>query len=151
MATPDARVRTDQLTLRLDHNLTGQQQLSFYYYGEDGYDSEPFNGFLASGTNLPDFGNRTRERFQQLNLSHVWTITAKTNNESRFVFYRKAVHKTVVLRERTNLEFRTEFFNLLNHTQFLNPDGNITDGPTFGQVTRARDPRLVQFALRLTF
>ena len=87
-ATPNARVRRDQLTLRLDHNLTGQQQLSFYYYGDDGYDSEPFNRFLASGANLPGFGNRTRERFQQLNLSHLWTITAKTNNESRFVFYR---------------------------------------------------------------
>ena len=62
-----------------------------------------------------------------------------------------AVHKTVVLREATHLEFRTEFFNLLNHTQFFNPDGNITDKTTFGQVTRARDPRLVQFALRLTF
>jgi hypothetical protein len=40
---------------------------------------------------------------------------------------------------------------VLNHTQFLNPDGNITDGASFGTVNRARDPRLMQLALRLTF
>jgi hypothetical protein len=40
---------------------------------------------------------------------------------------------------------------VLNHTQFLNPDGNITDGPTFGQVSRARDPRLIQLALKVNF
>jgi hypothetical protein len=61
------------------------------------------------------------------------------------------VHKSIPVREGTILEFRTEFFNVFNHTQFLNPDGNITDGPTFGQVSRARDPRLIQLALRLTF
>jgi hypothetical protein len=62
-----------------------------------------------------------------------------------------ALHKTVPLGERSNLEFRTEFFNLFNHTQFFNPDGDITGGSTFGLVNRARDPRLVQVALRLAF
>jgi len=62
-----------------------------------------------------------------------------------------AIHKTIPVKESTSLELRTEFFNLFNHTQFLTPIGNITGGPTFGQVQRARDPRLVQLALRLTF
>jgi hypothetical protein len=61
------------------------------------------------------------------------------------------IHKTIPIREGTNLEFRTELFNVFNHTQFFNPDGNISDGADFGQVTRARDPRLIQLALRLTF
>jgi len=52
--------------------------------------------------------------------------------------------------ERWNMEFRAEFYNILNHTQFYNPDGNISDS-TFGQVTQARDPRLIQFALKLSF
>jgi len=88
LASPNAAQRRDQVTFRLDHNLTGQQQLSLYYYGEDGYDNQPFDTFLASGANLPGFGYRTRDRFQQLNLSHAWTIAAKTINESRFVYYR---------------------------------------------------------------
>ena len=62
-----------------------------------------------------------------------------------------AVHKTVVLHETRSLEFRTEVFNIFNHTQFLNPDGNVTDGSAFGLVTSARDPRLIQFALQLIF
>jgi len=86
--TANNQVRNDQFTLRLDHNLTGQQQLSLYYYGNDSYDREPFDSFLDSGANLPGFGYRTRQRFQQLNLSHAWTITAKTINEFRAVYYR---------------------------------------------------------------
>jgi hypothetical protein len=89
-SSPNAQVRKDQVSFRLDHNLTGQQQLSVYYYGADGNDGEPFSHFLASGSSLPGFGTRTRERFQQLNLSHTWTITAKSINEARLVFYRDA-------------------------------------------------------------
>ena len=62
-----------------------------------------------------------------------------------------AFHKTLLLTERKNLEFRTEFFNLFNHTQFFNPDGDASGGATFGLVNRARDPRLIQIALRLAF
>lgn len=87
--SPDAAVRNDQISARLDHNLTGQQQLSFYYYGQDGSDGEPFSYFLGQGANLPGFGTRTRTRYQQLNLAHNWTVTAKTINELRFVYYRE--------------------------------------------------------------
>ncbi|HEV2492027.1 MAG TPA: TonB-dependent receptor [Terriglobia bacterium] len=62
-----------------------------------------------------------------------------------------ALLKDTALGERTRLQFRGEFFNLFNHTQFVNPDGNISDGATFGTVVRARDPRLIQFALKLAF
>ena len=90
LSVPEAKLRQDQLTLRLDHNLTNQQQLSFYYYGADGFDGEPFSRFQAAGSNLPEFGNLTRDRFQQLNLSHNWMINGRTTNEARFVFYRGA-------------------------------------------------------------
>ena len=48
-------------------------------------------------------------------------------------------------------EFRAEFFNLFNHTQFNNPDGNITDGSDFGRIIRAKEPRLIQLALKFYF
>ncbi len=48
-------------------------------------------------------------------------------------------------------EFRSEFFNLFNHTQFNNPDGNITDGSDFGRIKRAREPRLIQLAIKFYF
>jgi hypothetical protein len=62
-----------------------------------------------------------------------------------------SVQKITPLTERTSLEFRAEFFNIFNHAQFLNPSGNIQDGEDFGRVRRARDPRLIQFALKLLF
>jgi hypothetical protein len=62
-----------------------------------------------------------------------------------------AVLKTITLSETSRIDFRAEFFNVFNHTQFFNPDGNTSDGSQFGQVTQARDPRLVQFALKYFF
>jgi Carboxypeptidase regulatory-like domain len=62
-----------------------------------------------------------------------------------------AVLKTFTISETKRVDFRGEFFNLFNHTQFFNPDGNFSDGPQFGQVTQARDPRLMQFALKFFF
>jgi hypothetical protein len=62
-----------------------------------------------------------------------------------------AILKTIQLSEKRHIDFRAEFFNLFNHTQFFTPDGNTSDGAQFGQVTQARDPRLMQFALKFFF
>jgi hypothetical protein len=99
---PNASVRNDQVTFRADHNLTSQQQLSFYYYGQDGFDGEPFSYFLGQGATVPGFGTRTRTRYQQLNLSHSWTITAKSVNEARLVYYREG-EGALLSPARTNL------------------------------------------------
>jgi hypothetical protein len=58
----------------------------------------------------------------------------------------KSTHAT----ERLSFEFRAEFFNVFNHAQFNNPDGNFT-ASDFGRVTSARDPRIGQLVLRLSF
>jgi len=64
--------------------------------------------------------------------------------------------KDTILTERFKLQFRAEFFNIANHAQFTKVDGNISDGDpstggTFSKVLQARDPRLIQFALKLIF
>lgn len=65
-----------------------------------------------------------------------------------------ALSKTVVLRwpiEKSSLQFRAEFFNALNHTQFANPDTSFTS-PTFGVISStAVNPRVGQLALRFAF
>jgi hypothetical protein len=63
-----------------------------------------------------------------------------------------SIEKKTHLSERFTAVFRSEFFNAWNHTQFLTPDGNFTNnGTTFGTVQRARDPRQLQFALKILF
>jgi len=58
--------------------------------------------------------------------------------------------KNTKINERTTLEFREEFFNLFNHTQFDSVDGNINDS-TFGSALGAQAPRIGQFSLKLSF
>jgi hypothetical protein len=61
--------------------------------------------------------------------------------------------------ERTNLEFRAEFFNVLNHTNFLFANSGPQNGNNatilgtsqFGSLTAARTPRQIQFALKFSF
>jgi len=62
-----------------------------------------------------------------------------------------SLQKETPIGERVNAEFRAEFFNIFNHTQFLNPDGNFSDGADFGRVTHTREPRQIQFALKISF
>lgn len=58
--------------------------------------------------------------------------------------------KNTALSERVNLQFRAEAFNLFNHPNFNLPD-NFLGSPTFGRITSARDPRHIQFGLKLLF
>lgn len=54
------------------------------------------------------------------------------------------------INETARLEFRTEFFNFFNRTNFSAP---VVDARSaaFGRVTSTFDPRIVQFALKLHF
>jgi len=55
------------------------------------------------------------------------------------------------LGEAGNLEFRAEFFNAFNTTQFSSPGANVSSA-TFGVISStAVSPRIVQLALKLNF
>ena len=64
-----------------------------------------------------------------------------------------SLHKDTPIGERVNLQFRAEFFNILNRANFINnpPNGNAIVGPTAGALTVARDGRDIQLALKLNF
>jgi hypothetical protein len=61
--------------------------------------------------------------------------------------------KVGLLGEAGNLQFRAEFFNILNRANFINnpPNGNAIVGLGAGALTLARDGRDVQLALKLSF
>jgi Carboxypeptidase regulatory-like domain/TonB dependent receptor len=61
-----------------------------------------------------------------------------------------ALVKKTKLSERTNLEFRAEVFDLTNTPAFAQPNGSF-GSPAFGTITSTTtDPRVIQFALRLS-
>jgi hypothetical protein len=69
-----------------------------------------------------------------------------------------ALFKNFPFRERVRMQFRAEFYNTFNHTQFSAFDSTARFDAAgrqvnlrFGEYTSSRTPRIVQLALRLTF
>ena len=67
-----------------------------------------------------------------------------------------SVFKNTALAERVNLQFRSEFFNLLNRTNLGTPNATVFSGasinPSAGLITTlATTPRQIQFGLKLIF
>ena len=60
------------------------------------------------------------------------------------------VIKQAQLTDNTDLQFRFEFFNVLNRVNLRDVDGNLIS-PTFGRVTSTFPSRQIQLGVRLTF
>ena len=58
--------------------------------------------------------------------------------------------KNTAITERVMTQFRAEFFNFPNHAQW-NPPNRFVDQAAFGQISSARDPRIIQLGLKLLF
>ncbi len=61
-----------------------------------------------------------------------------------------SLFKDFKLGERFSLQFRSEFFNLFNRVNLYQPIANLRDSQ-FGTSTKAFDPRVIQFGLRLSY
>lgn len=62
-----------------------------------------------------------------------------------------ALMRDFPIHESLGLQFRWEVFNLTNTTQFGQPSNNFSSGGVAQITTLAGDPRVMQFALRLSF
>jgi hypothetical protein len=64
-----------------------------------------------------------------------------------------SIRKEFATTETQRLEFRAEFFNMLNHPNFSQPDNFIDDGPgAAGVITSLALPmRQIQFGLKYRF
>jgi hypothetical protein len=75
----------------------------------------------------------------------------------RYTDFDLAIARNFPIPESAALQFRAEYFNLFNHTNFGDP--NTTLNGTFGEITgttpqngaTANDPRIAQFSLKLVF
>ena len=91
--------------------------------------------------------------YQAVNCPSLRTYGTLPRNYLRgpdFVNLDMSISKTTALTEKLKLEIRGDFFNMLNHTEFENPDTDI-DSLTFGQVLNTYDPRIIQLAARVSF
>jgi len=61
-----------------------------------------------------------------------------------------ALFKNIQIRERISLQFCSEFFNTFNHLNWSWPGRDLC-GSNFGIATRAGDPRIIQFGMKLIF
>ncbi|MEN6537594.1 MAG: carboxypeptidase regulatory-like domain-containing protein [Bryobacteraceae bacterium] len=61
-----------------------------------------------------------------------------------------SAQKVFPFREKYNIEFRSEFFNLTNTPHFASPTRSV-DSSTFGEITSAQGERSIQFALKFRF
>jgi hypothetical protein len=62
-----------------------------------------------------------------------------------------SVRKTFDIHENQHIEFRAEFFNLFNHTNFANPSATVTTSSAGTISSAVSNPRDIQGALRYWF
>ena len=120
-------------------------------------------GFSAQRPNLignPNNGPRTvgawlnTGAFQRLdptaNAGQFGTEGRNVNVGPAYANWDFATLKNFKVTESKQLQFRAELFNILNRTNFLLPDCDISS-PTFNHILAAGTPRQVQFALKFMF
>jgi Carboxypeptidase regulatory-like domain/TonB dependent receptor len=60
------------------------------------------------------------------------------------------LYKDIPVTEKARLQFRSEFFNVFNHTNLNNPSSGVVSS-SFGKISGASSPREIQFALKALF
>ncbi len=89
--------------------------------------------FTTPPANAP-FGNLGRDAFRA---PGFWQMDS-------------GVNKSFTLREGLRIQFRSEFFNVLNRTNFSPPTATTTSS-AFGTIRSTYSPRQIQFALKVIF
>jgi Carboxypeptidase regulatory-like domain len=143
--------------------VLGGWQLSDITTIDDGYS-------LTPGLSIPEQGNAARPNITGATLGGPKNV-AEWFNTGAFtapaagyfgnagtgiirgpglINFDMTLQKTFKIYESVGLEFRAEAFNVFNHTNFTTVSTNYGSG-SYGRVTAAADPRIMEFALRLHF
>ncbi|HZT33884.1 MAG TPA: TonB-dependent receptor [Bryobacteraceae bacterium] len=125
--------------------------------------SPPISGYPASRPNLvgdPNAGPHSVQQwispaaFQRLNpVTQAGQFGNAGRNIARgpaFTDLDASLTRNFRLTESVRLQFRAESFNTPNHANFGLPVADL-NSPNFGQILSAASPRLLQFALKLSY
>ena len=134
----------------VDAALNGKNALTQYanqvadkVYGNQCTDDlRKSSGFTCLWLNPTAFGRPADGAFGNLRPGTVygpgnWTLNA-------------GLSRTFRIKEAQNIEFRAEGTNILNHANFMNPNGNIMNSQ-FGRIQSAYPGRVMQFGLKYLF
>lgn len=117
------------------------------------------NPVRANYNGAPVFGTGTKTADQWFNTSAFATPPSYTfGNVGRntvtgpgMQMLDAAIERVFAITEAVRLQFRSEFFNALDHTNLGTPN-RFVNTPQFGTITEAQTPnRELQFSLRLAF
>ncbi len=89
--------------------------------------------------------------FNQATVGTFGDIGRNTLRGPAFFDVDASLFKNFLFTERWRLQLRAESFNIENRPNFQNPNATVSAGVTFGSITSANDPRVLQFALKLFF
>ncbi len=127
-----------------------------------------FTGTMGIGIDVPNYAGGPIQKLNPRKPGNPYFATGGFTTEplgqvgtsSRLFFsgpglnnFDMALLKDTKFQERFDLQFRAEFFNVFNHTQFqavAQTTGNFLSSQ-FGDATAAAPPRVGQFALKLQF
>lgn len=116
---------------------------------------------VAAGAVIPSSGGAATAAAVGTDIGNVGRNILRGPHQNNIDF---SMIKRFRVSESKNVEFRTEFFNLLNTVNFANPisdlsaaavdplTGRITNPGRFGKIiSTSSNPRLVQLALKFNF
>lgn len=133
------------LTVRagVDRSLTGQNLDTADLIGDPRLSGErPRAEQLASWFNTAAFALPA--------LGTVGTTGINTLRGPGFFLVDTGLHRNFQITERLNLQFRTQFYNALNHTVLGNPNTTFNN-VNFGRILGTGNPRVGEFGLKLSF
>jgi hypothetical protein len=93
------------------------------------------SGAAVTNPALRTYGTLGRNAFRGPDLTNINLSMAK---------------ETLLTENRVRMEIRADFFNLLNHAEFLNPSVSMTSS-LFGQISSTNAARIIQLSARLSF
>lgn len=138
-----------------DRSLMGNTGLTF-----SGSTDEPVLQFGTGASFYGDKNPRHGKSFLNNSLFSQEPLGGQGNAPRRFLHspglnnWNLALLKDVKIYERVTFEFRAEFFNAFNHTQFYGGgvvNGNYASGTAFGSITSDAGPRVGQLGAKLNF
>ncbi|MBI1761181.1 MAG: TonB-dependent receptor [Acidobacteria bacterium] len=104
---------------------------------------------IAAGQPIPSSGGKFIADAAGTDIGSVGRNILRGPRQTNVDF---SVFKRFYFGETRNFEFRTEFFNVINHVNLANPLSDFNAGASFGRIISVTtNPRIIQFAFKFNY